>query len=688
MKSITKALWMLAALMIWQVALLAQSGTPAPASSTVSKSTRAVGYQVGGGDTKVDLKATPLMPQASGEAKVEAKQGAAAIEVEIKGLAQPGKLGSEFLAYVLWGVSPDGRTSNLGEIVVENSGEGKLKATTQMQTFSLIVTAEPYSSVRQPSELVVLENEIRKGTKGKIFIVNDYKLMKRSQYQKLGNPLALSLNLKDVPLEMYQARNSVEIAKMNNAPKYAAEIFVKAESSLKMAENALVRKSNKKEIISTARQTIQFSEDARALAVQRQDDERIENERLAAAAKARSEAEAKASAEAAEAKRRSDAEAVEARRKADADAAVAKFKAEEEARHQAELAAAEQARLKAITEEVRRKAELEAQRQAETAAAERAKLQAEAEAIKRKAEEDARQQAELAAAERAKLQAEAEAIKRKAEEDAKQQAELAAAERAKLKAEAEDLQRRRDEEAKSQANLAAAEQARLQALAVEEKRKSEEDAKRQAELAAAREAQIKAEADAAALKAKAEADALKARGDADALKAKADADALRAKEEAARAEAERARIAAETLRAQLLEQFNRILSTRDTARGLVVNMADVLFDTGKYTLHPATREKLARLSGIMLAHSGLNLEIEGHTDSTGSDELNQTLSLRRSETVRAYLIEQGLVGDKVTAKGFGKTMPVADNSTAAGRQQNRRVEIVVSGEVIGTALGK
>jgi outer membrane protein OmpA-like peptidoglycan-associated protein len=397
--------------------------------------------------------------------------------------------------------------------------------------------------------MVILINAIRKDTKGKIFIVNEYKLIKRGQYEKLGNPLALSLDLKNVPLEMYEARNAVEIAKSRGAGKYAPEIFTKAESSLKMAENSLARKANKKEIVSTARQAVQFSEDARALAVQRQDEERIENERQAAAAKAKAEAEAKAAAEAAEAKRKAEAEAAEAKRKA-------------------------------------------------------------------------------------------------------------------------------DEEARRQAELAAARQAQIQAEAAEAKRRADEEARRQAELAAAREAQMKAEADAAALKAKLEADALRAKEEATAAEA-----------ERARQAAEEARQAAEALRAQLLEQLNRILDTRDTPRGLVVNMADVLFDTGKYDLKPTTREKLARLSGVMLAHSSLNLEVEGHTDSTGSDELNQTLSEKRAGTVREYLVEQGLLAANVTAKGFGKSMPVADNATAPGRQQNRRVEIVVSGEVIGAKIG-
>jgi len=491
----------------------AQAPPGTPEASLVGKSTKAIGYVVGGGSTKVDLKATGVVPQADGEAKVEARPGITNIEVKVKGLVQPTKLGTELLTYVLWVVTAEGRTGNSGELLINNSGEGELKTTTPAQTFSLIVTAEPYFAVRQPSEVVVLENEVRKDTKGRIFPISDYKLMRRGQYQKMGNPLALSLDLEKVPLEMYEARNAVDIARSRGAEKYAPEIFAKADGGLKLAENALARKANKREIISTARTTVQSAEDARALAVQRQDEERVAAEREAAAAKAKAAAEAKAATEAAAAKQKADAEAVAAKQRAD------------------------------------------------------------------------------------------------------------------------------------------------------------EEAKRQAELAGAREAQMKAEAEAAAVKAKAEADALKA------------------KEEAANAEAERARQAAEQLRAQLLDQLNRVLETRDTPRGLVVTMADVLFDTGKYDLRQEAREKLARLSGIILAHPGLKLEVEGHTDSTGTDELNQKLSEQRASTVRSYLMEQGLPGDNVTARGFGKTMPVADNSTAAGRQKNRRVEMIVSGEAIGTKIG-
>ena len=480
----------------------AQSEQKAPASNLVSKSVTAIGFPVGRGSTKVDLKGTDLMPQAGGEAKVEAKQGKTNIEVDVNNVGQPSKLGAEFLTYVIWIVTPDGRSGNSGELLINKDGQGKLNVTTPAQTFSLIITAEPYFAVRLPSEMVVLESESRKNTKGKLFPVNEYKLMKRNQYEKLGNPLAMTPDLARIPLEMYEARNAVDIAKSRGAEADAPEIFSKAKGSLEIAENAVARNTNRKDIISTARQTVQFAEDARALAALRQEERRIASEREAAAAQAKAEAEGRAAAEAAEAKRKTDLEA-----------------------------------------------------------------------------------------------------------------------------------------------------------------------QRQAELAAAKQAQLKAEADAAAVKAKAEADALKSQ------------------EEAAKAEAERARQAAADLRAQLLEQFNRILETRDTPRGLVVNMGDVLFDFGKFDLRPEAREKLAKLSGIILTHPGLNLIVEGHTDNVGNDEVNQKLSEQRAESVRGYLVGQGLADNTVTSRGFGKTTPVADNSSATGRQKNRRVEIVVSGEVIGVKIG-
>jgi outer membrane protein OmpA-like peptidoglycan-associated protein len=207
---------------------------------------------------------------------------------------------------------------------------------------------------------------------------------------------------------------------------------------------------------------------------------------------------------------------------------------------------------------------------------------------------------------------------------------------------------------------------------------------------------ISAEADTAA--------AVRAREEAERQKGEAQASALQ-QQQTANAEAERNRTAAaataaaseqklkqaerdrEELRARLLQQFNTVLETRDTARGLVVNMSDVLFDTGKHTLRPLAREKLAKISGIVLAYPALTLGIEGNTDSVGGDEYNQGLSERRAEAVRSFLAQQGVPESSMTAKGLGEGQPIASNSTAEGRQQNRRVELIVSGEMIGTKTG-
>jgi len=485
----------------------AQNKKEIPAADVISKSIKAVGYEVGGGATKMIFLGTSAAPQASGEAKVEAKKAGTTIELKVKAMPQPTTLGAEFLTYVLWTITPDGNTTNIAEVPIDKNGDGKLSTTAQSQTFAMIVTAEPYFAVQLPSEVVVLENDTKKNTKGKIYPDNNYLLMKRSQYSKLGNPLALAPDLKKVPLDMYEARNAVDIAKSQKAEQYAPDVFAKAQSSLQMAENSLTSGADKSQIITNARQTIQFGEDARALSAERQEAERIQNEKNAAAA------------------------AAAAKAKAEADAAAAT------------------------------------------------------------------------------------------------------------------------------------------------------EAKRQAELTAAREAQMKAEAAAQAAQQKAAADAA-------AQKAAMEQAALQAKEQAARDEAARAQAATAALRAQLLKQLNDILQTTDTPRGLVVNMADVLFETGKYALSQDAQLKLAKLSGVIQAHPGLNLAIEGYTDTTGTPDFNMKLSQQRADAVRDFLISQGMSPDTITSKGLGQADPVADNSTAAGRKQNRRVEIIVSGEVIGAKMGR
>jgi outer membrane protein OmpA-like peptidoglycan-associated protein len=248
------------------------------------------------------------------------------------------------------------------------------------------------------------------------------------------------------------------------------------------------------------------------------------------------------------------------------------------------------------------------------------------------------------------------------------------------------------EEAAQADQRAAAQQRENAAL---DRARAEESARRQAEIdrLTAENARIAAERDKAAAEAaqraaQAQVDQARALADqsardraaAEAARAAAEAQAQEARANAAKAEREKAE-----LRDQLRQQLNQILETRETARGLIVNLSDVLFDTGSANLKPGAREKLAKVAGILLSHRGLKLQIEGHTDSVGSTEYNQRLSENRADSVRTYLVEQGIAANSVGTAGFGETMPVASNDTAAGRQQNRRVELIVSGESIGTA---
>ncbi|MCZ2080572.1 MAG: OmpA family protein [Bryobacteraceae bacterium] len=499
-----------------------QSGQPMPVYrvTVVSKSTKAVNYRHRGGATKIDFKGTALMPRANGEAKVESKQGYLEIEVELDDLHPATQYGSEYLTYVLWAITPEGRAQNLGEFIL-NGNRSKLNVTTELQAFGLIVTAEPYFGVTQPSDVVVMENELRPDTRGAFDIVDaKYELLKRGQYTmnvdpSSVQPIAMTSASKNTPLELYEARNAIRIAKWAGADKYAADTFNKAQQSLARAEQYLERKAGKRPIAMMSREAVQTAEDARLIAIKRQEEERLANERKAAA-----EREAAAKAKAAE----------EARQRAEAD---------------------------------RRRAQAEEDRLAAERAQQAALL--------------AKQEAEAAAARAAQERAAADAARLRME---------AEAERARLAAEEANRLRRRAEDEKTQ------------------------------------------------------------------------------------------------LREQIRKQLSMILETRDSARGLIVNMSDVLFDFNKYTLKQDAREKLAKMSGIVLAHPGLKLAIEGHTDSIGSDEYNQKLSEQRAGAVRDYLVEQGV--PEPIATGFGETRPIASNDNAAGRQQNRRVEIVVSGDPIGT----
>jgi outer membrane protein OmpA-like peptidoglycan-associated protein len=508
--------------------------------TVVARTTKAINYNHRSGSTKIGFRGTALMPEARGEAKVESKQGVIKIDAGMEKLGPATQFGHEYLTYVMWAITPEGRATNVGEVLLNHSGKTKLDATTELQSFGLIVTAEPYFAVTQPSDVVVMENFVRKDTTGTIEEVDaKYELLSRGQYVlnvQPGENRERELNPK-VPLELYEARNAVQIARWTGAEQYAGDTFQKAVVGLENAEGYLIGKAGSKPIGTVAREAVQMAEDARIITVKK-----IEEGQLAAERTAGLEREAHSANETAAALSEADRVTRQA--------------------EQARIAAAESAN------------RVQRENDAQTAAAQ------------------------------------AEASRLKQESDAKLVAANTETDRLRLQSEA---------------------------------LKQENEAQRSA----------------------------------------AQADLERAAKEKALAEAERTQ-----LRADLLLQFNAILETRDTARGLIVNMSDVLFDTAKFTLRPAAREKLAKVAGIISGHPGLRLAVEGYTDSVGGDDYNQKLSEDRGTAVRDYLTKEGVVGTSVTSQGFGKSQPVASNDTAQGRQQNRRVELVVSGEIIGEQIGQ
>jgi outer membrane protein OmpA-like peptidoglycan-associated protein len=485
----------------------------------------------------IDFRGTVLMPEARGEAKVESKQGVIKIDANMEHMQAATAYGPEYLTYVMWAVTPEGRATNIGEVLLNGGHKSSLHATSELQTFALIITAEPYFAVTQPSDVVVMENIVRNDTTGTIEQVDaKYELLSRGQYTLNVNPSELrpmDLNPK-IPLELYEARNAVRIARWTGAERYAAETFHKATENLENAEGYLIGKGGKKPIGTVAREACQMAEDARLITVKKMDEMQLAAERQAGVDRENA----------------------------------------------------------ANTERVRAESE---------------RTRAESERTRAEAERS-RAEADKARAERERNQAQAD--------------------------------RTAAEQATANANRAKAEADAARAVALQQQQAAQ------------------AETDKARLAAE-------------------EANRLRGQAEQDRAD----------LRAQLLKQFNLILETRDTARGLIVNMSDVLFDTGKFTLRPAAREKLAKVSGILLSHPGLRIDVEGHTDSVGGEDYNQKLSEERASAVRDYLVAQSIAPASVAARGFGKTQPVASNDSSAGRQQNRRVEMVVSGEIIGVAIG-
>jgi outer membrane protein OmpA-like peptidoglycan-associated protein len=608
--------------------------------TVVSRTTKAINYNHRSGSTKIGFLGTPLLPEARGEARVESERGVIKIDAEMERLRPASTFGPEYLTYVMWAITPEGRATNVGEVLL-NGDKTKLDATTELQSFGLIVTAEPYFAVTQPSDAVVMENFVRKDTVGTIEQVDaKFELLQRGQYILNVNPTEIRPMKADskAPLELCEARNAVRIARWTGAERYAPETFQKAVEGLENAEGYLVGKAGKKPIGTVAREAVQMAEDARIITVKK-----IEQERLA------SELQAGADREALAGSQRAAAEADTARVTRDAEAA--RIAAQSEAD-----------RVKGENAATLETARVEADRAKRDNAAQIAAAQTEADRLKHENDakmETARIEADLAkrdnAAQIAAAQTEADRLKH--ENDAKM-------ETARIEA---DLAKR-----DNAAQIAAAQ-------TEADRLKHENDAKVSAAQTEAD--RLKAANDAQMAAAHDEAGRLKLENDAQRAGAQADLD--RASALNTQAQAEKAE-----LRTQLMAQFNAILQTRDTARGLIVNMSDVLFDTGKYSLRPLAREKLAKVAGIVSGHPGLKLDVEGHTDSVGGDEYNQQLSEDRGGAVRDYLIEQGMPGTSVTTKGFGKTQPVASNDTAEGRQLNRRVEIVISGDVIGTEIGK
>ena len=257
---------------------LSAGESPVYRLSLTERTVKAINYQHRSGATRIDFRGTELLPNGGGEARVEGKQGYIRIEAEFVGLQPASQNGAEYLTYVLWAVTPEGRTANLGEVVL-NGGKSKLDVTTELQVFGLVVTAEPYYAVTQPSDLIVMENMVRADTKGKIEEIDaKYELLQRGQYERLANPLALKFDRKQ-PLELYEARNAVQIARAVGADRFAAETFQKAEASLAQANAYQERHAGNKAVIMTAREAVQTAEDSRAIAVKRQDADALAAER-------------------------------------------------------------------------------------------------------------------------------------------------------------------------------------------------------------------------------------------------------------------------------------------------------------------------------------------------------------------------------------------------------------------------
>jgi outer membrane protein OmpA-like peptidoglycan-associated protein len=458
------------------------NGVPIYNVKVVSRDLPAVNYFHRSGSTKVGLQGTELMSAAKGSAEVKSDRGHLSVEVKYENLTPANGFGPEYLTYVLWAITPDGKPQNLGEILPDGT-KGDINVTTSLQSFGLIITAEPYFSVSTPSDIVVMQNVIiNDKTTGVIEpVIAHYTLLPRGAYTITSGPhtvLDPITRNEHSPLELYEAHNAVRLAELAGAAQYSPQTLAAAKLDLKNADDMDASKHRDvKQEITYAREAVQRAEDARVDTLRKQQIERDHNR---------------------------------------------------------------------------------------------------------------------------------EAAKNQAQSDA------------------------------------AAAQSQAQA-----------------------------------------ADAAKAQADADRARAEAQAAAARNQAAAAQSVAQQSLQQAAAAREKLRAQLNAVLQTTENARGLIVNMSDVLFDTAKYTLKSGTQISLAKVAGILQAYPGLKVQVEGYTDSVGSDDYNQKLSENRASAVRDFLVKQGVPMDSISAVGYGKSKPVADNATAAGRAQNRRVQLVVSGQAIG-----
>jgi outer membrane protein OmpA-like peptidoglycan-associated protein len=475
------------------------AGIPIYRIQVVARDIPAINYFHRSGSTKVGFEGTPLLPMAKGTAEVNSLNGRTQIKAHFEGLGPANGFGIEYLTYVLWAISPEGRPVNLGEVLWTH-GHADTTVTTNLQSFGMILTAEPYFAVTVPSDLVVMQNVvIHDKTTGVLESVDaHYSLLPRGAYtDTAGRHTVLHPITRDdrSPLELYEAINAVQIADAAGAEQYAGDSMSKAKQDLQNAQDMDIHQKEMKQEITYAREAVQTAEDARLITIR-------------------------------------------------------KIKAGDEA------------------------------------------------------------------AERARI----EEARRKAQEDA-------AAAQAQAQQSAAQAQQAADQQAAAQAQAAAAQQQAEQAQAA--------------------------------------------------------AAAARAQQQAAEAAAAQAAQQTADMREKLRQQLNSVLNTQESARGLIVNMSDVLFAFNKYELKPDAQIKLAKISGILLTYPNLKVQVEGYTDNIGSDEYNLKLSEERATAVQAFLIAQGVQPGNVSAQGYGKASPVADNSTNAGRTQNRRVAMVVSGQSIG-----